>query len=39
MEHKEFTDEQLDSLFDKLAPLMFSDTESTYPNELPGVPA
>lgn len=39
MEHKELTDEQIDNLFNKLAPLMFSDTESTYPDELPGVPA
>ena len=39
MGHKEFTDEQLDVLFDKLAPLMISDTESTYPDELPGTPA
>lgn len=28
-----------DELLDKLAPLMFSDNESTYPDELPGEPA
>lgn len=39
MARKEFTDKQLDNLLDKLAPLMFSDTESTYPDELPGTPA
>lgn len=32
-------DMNVDVLFDKLAPLMISDTESTYPDELPGTPA